>query len=74
LKDDFTILKVNFSAPAQTSPDNPAGANALAGKQSGGQKLEGSLREGKFLPACRSEAPPPCSFRAESRKKAFFSF
>jgi len=46
----------------------------LAGKQSGGQKLEGSLRGGNFLPACRSEAPSPCSFRAEVSKKVFFSF
>ena len=25
----------------------------------------------EFLPACRSEAPPPCSFRAEVSKKSF---
>ncbi|PIP17071.1 MAG: hypothetical protein COX44_01895 [Candidatus Portnoybacteria bacterium CG23_combo_of_CG06-09_8_20_14_all_37_13] len=60
------------------------GPSAKKGEvQTGGQKGRGlggshargrSAFGGEFLPACRSEAPPPCSFRAKSSKKVFFSF
>ena len=52
--------------------------NSPSAKKSGeARKQAGKKEEGwgeEFLPACRSEAPPPCSFRAEPSKKVFFSF